>query len=91
MRKFELEDEEFEILKGFFKNVENSQANASCNDFEIESTPEMNLVVALAEARWHRLAGAEAPTSVELREGKVHSMDFILREYLESLLGINTE
>ncbi len=88
MRKFELSDPEFEILKRFFKELEHHHACAGCNDFEIESTPEMNLVVGLAEARWHRLAGEEAPTKIDVHDGKVHSMDFIIREYIESSIGI---
>ena len=86
MKTVELLDVEVQLLEKLFKDLEDKYAYAGCNDFEIESTPEMNLLVAIVEKDWEDRAGVpeEARSEVHFNDqGDITTSDFMVLEHFQ--------
>ncbi len=91
MKTVELLDVEVQLLKQLLGDLSNRYACASCNELEIESSPEMRLLVAIIETGWsdrNNVPNEDRLGVDHTPEGKITTMDFMVLEHFQKKLGI---
>ncbi len=93
MNTIHLTDTENILLKKLLGELDNLYACAACNDFVVESTPEMASLVATIQEAWENENGVPKedrnPFPVEHKEGgKIETMDFEVLRYFLKKFGL---
>ena len=91
MKKIDFSDVELELLKRLFQDLGDRYTCAGCNEMDITSTPEMNLLVATIEDEWYEQARVPKEERIELGfspDGKIRTMDSIILGYFERKFGL---
>ena len=83
-------DVETQLLKRLLQDLLDRYACAGCNDMEIESSPEMNLLVAIIEKDWNDRNGVpeEDRSELHVADGKIQTMDFMVLDHFLNKFGI---
>ncbi len=85
---------EVQLLEKLLGDLEEKYACAGCNDFSVENTPEMRLMVGIIEAEWENRVGVPKEDRRELSfdaQGNIMTMDSMVLEYFQRRFGIKKD